>query len=94
MSKYLDRVIAKYSDGPLMALPKLPKAPSVSCGSTGMGPSRNINLKTPYRFVLHNNEGGGTWITRARTLNEARAELEMIYGDRLALVASINRTAQ
>jgi hypothetical protein len=39
-----------------------------------------------YRFKLHGNEGGGTYITSG-DLETARAALLKRYGDRLALVA-------
>jgi hypothetical protein len=49
-------------------------------------PSDSRHRCYSYRFRLHNNEGGGIYITDAGNLETARWELLKRYGDRLALV--------
>ncbi len=49
-------------------------------------PKISIGLH-PYRYRLKNDKGGGTYLTPAATLEEARDELERRYGKDLLLVS-------
>ena len=50
-------------------------------------PDHTTERRYPYRFRLKENKGSGTYITPAKTLDEARAELERRYGKDLLLVS-------
>jgi hypothetical protein len=43
-----------------------------------------LGVRRPYRFALR--DGGGVYITEARTLEDAERELMAFYGDRLMAV--------
>lgn len=65
-------------------LPALPVLP-VKTGKTEKK-AKQPATRYAYCFRLHNGEGGGTYLTDARTLDAARAELLEVYSSRLAIV--------
>ena len=54
-------------------------------------PKISIGLQ-PYRYRLKNGKGGGTYLTPAATLEEARAELLRRWPDELLAVTRAGRT--
>ena len=94
MVNWLERARCEFSKMPDRGTANTAEIPISSVMAVGH-PRESVNF-TPscsrprrysYRFKLHNDEGGGLYITDTANLEQARDCLLMRYGARLALVA-------
>ncbi len=69
------------------AAPTTKSLPGAAGAPSPIKPAHTTEGFHPYRFRLKGDKGGGVYLSPAKTLDVARAELERCYGKDLLLVS-------